>query len=138
MHGRGWESTSIQKLVVSYLLGDRGRDSAFAFILDCAERITGRPQLTTDALKVYPDAVEEVFGSNVDYAQLHKIYGAPTEEDYRRYSPARCIGCDMKTVQGRSRPETRLDQLRGAKQFNHAHVHAALHSADKCVLEKVG
>ena len=40
------------KLVVSYLLGDRGRDSAFAFILDCAERIVGRPQLTTDALKV--------------------------------------------------------------------------------------
>jgi IS1 family transposase len=88
------------KLVVSYLLGDRGRDSAFAFILDCAERIVGRPQLTTDALKVYPDAVEEVFGSNVDYAQLHKIYGAPTEEEYRRCSPARCIGCDMKTVVG--------------------------------------
>ncbi len=93
------------KLVVSYLLGNRGRDSAFAFILDCAERIIGRPQLTTDALKVYPDAVEEVFGSNIDYAQLHKIYGAPTEEDYRRYSPARCIGCDMKTVQGDPDPE---------------------------------
>jgi IS1 family transposase len=93
------------KLVVSYLLGDRGRDSAFAFILDCAERITGRPQLTTDALKVYPDAVEEVFGSNVDYAQLHKIYGAPTEEDYRRYSPAKCIGCDMKTVVGDPDPK---------------------------------
>jgi IS1 family transposase len=88
------------KLVVSYLIGDRGKDSAFAFILDCAERIVGRPQLTTDALKVYPDAVEEVFGSNVDYAQLHKIYGAPTEEEYRRCSPARCIGCDMKTVVG--------------------------------------
>jgi IS1 family transposase len=93
------------KLVVSYLLGDRGRDSAFAFILDCAERIVGRPQLTMDALKVYPDAVEEVFGSNVDYAQLHKIYGAPTEEEYRRYSPARCIGCDMKTVMGDPDPK---------------------------------
>jgi IS1 family transposase len=71
------------KLVVSYLLGDRGKDSAFAFVLDCAERIIGRPQLTTDALKVYPDAVEEGFGTNVDYAQLHKICRAPTEEDYR-------------------------------------------------------
>jgi IS1 family transposase len=106
--GDAWTWVGIDvdtKLVVSYLLGDRGRDSAFAFILDCAERITGRPQLTTDALKVYPDAVEEVFGSNVDYAQLHKIYGAPTEEDYRRYSPARCIGCDMKTVQGDPDPK---------------------------------
>jgi IS1 family transposase len=106
--GDAWTWVGIDadtKLVVSYLLGDRGKDSAFAFILDCAERIIGRPQLTTDALKVYPDAVEEVFGSNVDYAQLHKIYGAPTEEDYRRYSPARCIGCDMKTVQGDPDPE---------------------------------
>ena len=101
--GDAWTWVGIDadtKLVVSYLIGDRGRDSAFAFILDRAERITGRPQLTTDALKVYPDAVEEVFGSNVDYAQLHKIYGALTEEDFRRYSPAKCIGCDMKTVMG--------------------------------------
>jgi len=93
------------KLVVSYLLGDRGSDSAFAFILDCAERIVGRPQITTDALSVYPDAVEEVFGSKVDYAQLHKIYSAPTQDDFRRYSPARCIGCDMKTVQGNPDPK---------------------------------
>jgi IS1 family transposase len=93
------------KLCVSYLIGDRSRDSAFAFILDCAERIVGRPQLTTDALNLYPDAVEEVFGSNIDYAQLHKIYGAPTEEEYRRYSPARCIGCDMKTVMGDPDPK---------------------------------
>jgi uncharacterized LabA/DUF88 family protein len=30
-----------------------------------------------------------------DYAQLQTIYGAPIE-DHRRYSPATCIGCDMK------------------------------------------
>lgn len=106
--GDVWTWTGIDadtKLCVSYLVGTRDRDSAFAFILDCAERIVGRPQLTTDALKLYPDAVEEVFGSNVDYAQLHKIYGAPTEEEYRRYSPARCIGCDMKTVMGDPDPK---------------------------------
>jgi hypothetical protein len=41
----------------------------------------------------------------VDYAQLHKIYSAPTQDDFRRYSPARCIGCDMKTVQGNPDPK---------------------------------
>jgi hypothetical protein len=33
-------------------------------------------------------------------AMLHKIYGAPSDEEARRYSPAKCIGCDMKTVIG--------------------------------------
>jgi len=36
------------------------------------------------------------FGADIDYAQLHKIYGAPSDEETRRYSPATCIGCDMK------------------------------------------
>ena len=31
---------------------------------------------------------------------LHKLYGASTDADQRRYSPATCIGCDMKTVSG--------------------------------------
>src|SRR5438128_11651307 len=40
-----------------------------------------------------------------DYAQLQKIYGAPSDEDQRRYSPARCIGCDMKVVSGAPDPK---------------------------------
>jgi hypothetical protein len=35
----------------------------------------------------------------VDYAQLHKVYRAPLENE-ARYSPAKCIGCDMKAVSG--------------------------------------
>ena len=31
------------------------------------------------------------------YAQLQKIFGA-TSEPETRYSPAKCIGCDMKTI----------------------------------------
>lgn len=93
------------KLCVSYLLGGRDKGSAHEFILDCADRIVGRPQITTDALNAYPDAIEAAFGSEVDYAQLHKIYGAPAEEEQRRYSPATCIGCDMKTVMGDPDPK---------------------------------
>lgn len=39
------------------------------------------------------------FGENVDYAVMHKIYGASGEVE-GRYSPAKCIGCDMKTIIG--------------------------------------
>lgn len=87
------------KLCVTYHIGDRGKHSAFAFMEDCASRINGRLQITTDAHNPYLAAVEKAFGGDADYAQLHKIYGAP-EVNESRYSPTTCIGCDMKTVSG--------------------------------------
>ncbi len=93
------------KLVVSYLVG--GRDSGWAhdFMDDCASRIRNRVQITTDGNRVYLDAVEDAFGADIDYAMLQKIYGAPSDEDSRRYSPARCIGCDLKVVSGNPDPK---------------------------------
>lgn len=38
------------------------------------------------------------------YAQLQKIYGAPTEHE-THYSPAKCIGADMKVVSGNPDPK---------------------------------
>jgi hypothetical protein len=40
----------------------------------------------------------------LDYAQMHKIYSAPTPDE-SRYSPATCIGCEMKTVMGDPDPK---------------------------------
>ncbi|HLZ40140.1 MAG TPA: IS1 family transposase [Candidatus Sulfotelmatobacter sp.] len=93
------------KLVVSYLVG--GRDSGWAhdFMDDCASRIRNRVQITTDGNCVYLDAVEDAFGADIDYAMLQKIYGAPSSEEARRYSPARCIGCDLKVVSGDPDPK---------------------------------
>lgn len=88
------------KLCVSYLVGGRDADWAMDFMLDCAARIRGRVQVTTDGHKAYLEAVENAFGADCDYAMLQKIYGAPSDEETRRYSPARCIGCEMKVVSG--------------------------------------
>jgi IS1 family transposase len=92
------------KLVVSYLVGGRGADWAMDFMKDCASRIQGRVQVTTDGHKAYLAAVEESFGADVDYAQLQKIYGSSLENE-TRYSPATCIGCDMKVVSGNPDPK---------------------------------
>jgi IS1 family transposase len=92
------------KLCVSYLVGGRDTGWATDFMLDCAYRIVSRPQITTDAHKPYLKAVEEAFGGDADYAQLHKVYGASNEPEHR-YSPATCIGCDMKTVSGVPDPD---------------------------------
>ena len=41
---------------------------------DCANRISNCVQITTDGHKPYLEAVENAFGTDIDYAQLHKIY----------------------------------------------------------------
>src|SRR6266496_4679154 len=92
------------KLVPSWRLGQRDLATATDFVDDIAKRVKGRVQITTDALKTYVNVIEDAFGGQADYAQLQKIYGAPEEKD-TRYSPARCIGCEMKEVSGRPDPK---------------------------------
>src|SRR5580692_7247224 len=92
------------KLVVSYLVGGRDGGWAKEFMQDCASRTVNRVQITTDGHRAYLDAVEDAFGADIDYAMLQKIYGAPAEND-TRYSPATCIGCDMKVVSGDPDPK---------------------------------
>ena len=71
---------------------------------NCASRIRNRVQITTDAHQAYLEAVEDAFGPDIDDAQLQKLYGAVNQKE-TRYSPARCIGCEMKTVSGDADPK---------------------------------
>jgi IS1 family transposase len=105
--GDTWTWTAIDadtKLCVSYLVGGRDAGWAKEFMEDCASRIRNRVQITTDGHKAYLEAVENAFGADIDYAQLQKIYGAVAENE-TRYSPARCIGADMKVVSGNPNPK---------------------------------
>ena len=106
--GDVWTWTGLDadtKLCVSYLVGGRDGGWAKEFMQDCANRIKGRVQITTDGHKAYLEAVEDAFGADIDYAQLQKIYGAPTDAEMRRYSPAKCIGADQKVVSGDPDPK---------------------------------
>jgi IS1 family transposase len=148
--GDVWTWTAIDadtKLIVSYLVGGRDGGWAMDFMEDCASRIASRVQITTDAHRAYLEAVEGAFGMDADYAQLQKIYGAPSDEEQRRYSPAKCIGCEMKVVSGNPDPQhvstsyverqnltmrlfmrrfTRLTNAYSRKFENHCHA-VALH-----------
>lgn len=90
------------KLVPCWHVGTRAIESARPFIQDLADRLTNRVQLTTDGHKAYLTAVEEAFGSGIDFAQLVKIYGneGQTKEDTRRYSPAECTGTEKNRITG--------------------------------------
>jgi IS1 family transposase len=104
--GDVWTWTAIDadtKLVPSFLIGNRDARSARMFIDDLASRLASRVQLTTDGLKVYLEAIEGSFGADIDYAMLHKVYESTQEET--RYSPAKCVGCERKTVMGQPDPD---------------------------------
>jgi len=89
------------KLAITWLVGDRSGEDGTAFMIDLAERLNQRIQLTTDGHRAYLDAVEVAFGANVDYAQVYKEYGKDPNEPDTRYSPAKCTSIERKTIIGR-------------------------------------
>jgi IS1 family transposase len=88
------------KLVPCWNVGRRDAESGMAFIKDSSERVTNRFQLSTDGYKMYLTAVEEAFGSEIDYAMIVKVYGHSQEDSSTRYSPAECIGCEKEVIAG--------------------------------------
>ena len=137
--GDVWTWTGLDadtKLCVSYLVGGRSADWAIDFMKDCAARIRGRVQITTDGHKAYLEAVEEAFGADVDYAQLQKIYGAPSNEETRRYSPAICIGCEMKTVSGDPDPKHVSTSYVERHNLTHADGNEAFYSPNEWLLKE--
>src|SRR4029078_7048680 len=64
------------KLVPSYhVASSRNLPNTITFISDLSLRINNRIQISTDAMNAYGEAIELVFGQEVDYAQIVKTYG---------------------------------------------------------------
>lgn len=104
--GDAWTWTSLcrdTKIVPCWMVGPRDANTAYHFMHDLAPRLAHRVQLTTDGLKAYLQATEDAFGSEIDYAQLIKLYGnsvgmnTPAEV---RYSPAQCVGSRKTIISG--------------------------------------
>src|SRR6266851_3313353 len=68
-----------------------------------AGRVDRLIQLTTDGHGAYLEAKYHTFGSDADFAQLIKIY-RETPHAPGRYSPAECIGCKTKVIEGNPDP----------------------------------
>lgn len=104
--GDCWTWTALDadsKLIISWLVGPRDAGCAYTLMEDLHSRLAGRVQLTTDVLNVYPNAVEDAFGADVDFAQLIKLYGR--EQAETRYSPPACLGAVPRPVQGDPNPK---------------------------------
>lgn len=101
--GDVWTWTALDadsKLIVTWLLGDRSSETAELFIGDMASRLANRIQLTSDGNAPYVAAVANVFGLDVDYAQIVKSYGSSPEAQ-KRYSPPVCVAAEKTAITGR-------------------------------------
>lgn len=101
--GDTWTWTALDadsKMILSYFIGGRDGECAMWFVDDLRGRLANRVQLTSDGHKAYLEAVEGAFGGDVDYAILHKVYGASPEAAKGRYSPAECVGITKNRIEG--------------------------------------
>ena len=88
------------KLVPSYIVGKRDTYHAQAFMYDLASKVANRPQISSDGLVAYVEAVERGFGSDVHYGQVVKVYGASAFHP-RKFSPPFVVAVDKTVVMGK-------------------------------------
>lgn len=83
------------RLVPSYKIGKRNLETTVSFLTDLSARLANRVQLSSDAMPAYVDAIDRVFGANVDYAQIVKSYEAESIGE-GRYSPPRVVSVSRR------------------------------------------
>jgi IS1 family transposase len=88
------------KLIPAWHVGLRDTAAAYSFIHDLKGRLASRVQLTSDGFRPYLYAVEDAFGSEIDYSMLIKMYGRETGQGETRYSPPVCIGARRRKIIG--------------------------------------
>jgi IS1 family transposase/transposase-like protein len=101
-YGDSWCFYGIEretKLILAHQVGQRDSDTCWAFLLKLKAAIgRGRFQLTTDGLRAYTTNVPFAFQSQVDFAQLIKVYSSTQETT--RYSPAAIISAEKLPIFG--------------------------------------
>ena len=106
------------KLVPAFKVGKRNHVTANAFVSDVASRLRNRPQISTDGLRAYVEAVENAFGIDVDYGMIIKNYGADSGEHHqeRRYSAPDVVSIERRNIMGR--PEMDLVSTSHIERLN--------------------
>jgi IS1 family transposase len=89
------------KAIVSFVVGKRNTENTHALAADLHARLLNRPQITSDGWGAYPDAINEAFGRDCDFATLTKQYAVVQgNEAAVRYSPGSIRGTEKRVVCG--------------------------------------
>jgi IS1 family transposase len=89
------------KLIPTFVVGKRDGLTALIFMQELKRRIANRFQLTTDRFIGYFDAVDRVFGIDIDYAQLQKIYTGNGDGHREGYTPSDIRGIEIIELLGK-------------------------------------
>jgi len=94
---------SESKIIPCFRVGKRSTTNAWYFMQELQTRLASRVQLTTDGFRPYGPAVEDAFGSGVDYAMLVKIY---TTDSRSMYGPGDLV--DARPIPISGNPKSHL------------------------------
>lgn len=94
------------KLIACHSIGKRTEETTRRFLSKLATRIVlpqdvnvhhdDKPQLSTDGFNVYPNAIQDVFGSYVQHGVIIKNYANP---EVGRYAPPDIVDCERRRMQ---------------------------------------
>ena len=79
------------KLMVAWHLGKRDQRNTDLFCAKLAQATSGRFLVSSDGFKPYLSAVVRYLGNRVAHGTVVKVYGKTSQDDQRRYSPAKII-----------------------------------------------
>ena len=94
------------KLVINYAVGKRTAPVTQHFTVDLADRLTDRPQISTDSFGAYKLAIRKAFDGHVDDGQVVKIYEKGVHGAHREGPPK-----VEKTIRTTMTGEPRKDEI---------------------------
>lgn len=91
------------KVILSFAVGKRTRETTDRFVEDLSGRINGPLQISTDGFGPYRRSIPRHFGQRAAYMQVVKYYDG--DPDQHRYSPPKVRSIDRIWIQGFPRTE---------------------------------
>lgn len=94
---------SSTRAIIGYLTGKRTTEVTDQFIQDLRQRVIGSPEISTDGLHFYKNAIRDAFGKNATHGVINKTYSVThlaVTEASRRYSPAAVVAVERVAVMG--------------------------------------
>jgi IS1 family transposase len=94
---------SSTRAIIGYRTGKRTTELTDDFIQDLRQRVIGVPEISTDGLHFYKNAIRDAFGKRAVHGVINKTYSVThlaTPEAARRYSPAQVVAVDYQVVSG--------------------------------------
>jgi IS1 family transposase len=89
------------KAIISHRTGRRDWNSTQLFCQDLRARVLGAPEISADAFRAYPRAIEQEFGANVHFGVIDKSFAVDAvPEAARRYSPGAVVAVNRQPVIG--------------------------------------